>query len=83
MTLPGTVHLGNASVFLDMNSEKVHRCGPKSIWGNQPICEYLFMSVLMTWRHKHVFVTDVMSLTSREKNRPVCEISLEILGPFV
>ena len=23
MTLPGTVHLGNASVFLDMNSEKV------------------------------------------------------------
>ena len=32
---------------------------------------------------KHVFVTDIMSLTSREKYLPICGISLEMFGPFV
>ena len=47
MTLPGTVHLGNASVFFGHEVLVCHRCGPESIWGNQSICEYLFMSMLI------------------------------------
>ena len=54
MTLPATVHLGNAFVFLDMNSADVR------FWfataAALPVCEYLFMSVL--------------ALTSREKIGP-------------
>ena len=51
MTLPGTVHLGNASVFLDMNSAEVmfSFAARDRFWGTDRfvfvyVCAYMYMT---------------------------------------
>ena len=48
--------------------------------GSRPICESLFTSAR---RHKHLFCNRRDVSNVKRMNRPVCGISLEILGPFV